>query len=242
MVYASSKKKLAASLGVMIDFHTFPAEVSEGDIFRLVPELNFDPQVHGILVEMPLPPQINANKFLSLIEPLKDVDGSHVVNRGRLLRGEDVKGTLFPVTPLSCLALLKSAGADPSGKKVTIIGRGETVGLPLAVMLIRMSATVTVCHTKTLDLKSAIKEADIVVTACGVPGLVTPDYLRPGQIVIDAGISYLPGGGVAGDTDPAAAKVVSYLSPVPGGVGSLTGILLMRNLIKALKLQSPGSF
>jgi methylenetetrahydrofolate dehydrogenase (NADP+)/methenyltetrahydrofolate cyclohydrolase len=160
-----------------------------------------------------------------------------VVNRGRLLRGEDIKGTLFPVTPLSCLQLLKSAGVSPEGKKVTIVGRGETVGLPLAVMLIRMSATVTVCHTKTQDLKNEVLRSDIVISACGVPGLVKAEYLRPGQIVIDAGISRLPDGRVAGDADPKAAEIVSYLSPVPGGVGALTGILLMRNLIKAAKLQ-----
>jgi methylenetetrahydrofolate dehydrogenase (NADP+)/methenyltetrahydrofolate cyclohydrolase len=236
VAYSRSKIRIASELDVGLDVRYLPSGATEGEIVQEAASLSRDPEVGGVLVELPLPPQARPAKVLAALDPAKDVDGAHLLNRGRLLRGDDPEA-IYPVTPLACLALLEDAGVDPEGMKVTVVGRGETVGLPLAVLLIKRHATVTVCHSRTADLASAVSGADIVVSAAGKPGLITPGMLRPGQIVLDAGISVVPPGRIAGDVDPGAAGVVAMLSPVPGGVGSLTTVLLFRNLLKAIRLQ-----
>jgi methylenetetrahydrofolate dehydrogenase (NADP+)/methenyltetrahydrofolate cyclohydrolase len=235
--YALSKKKLAASLGIAMELVLLPASARESEIVDSINKFNRDPLTRGILLELPLPPGVNQTEVLSRVDHAKDVDGSHPLNRGKLLRG-DLESALLPVTPLSCLALLESAAIPLKGQRVTVVGRGETVGLPLAALLIKKDATVTVCHSRTVNLKEEIRRADIVVSATGKAGLIQAGDLREGQVVLDAGINVLPDGSIVGDVSPTAREVVAYLSPVPGGVGTLTTILIMKNLLKAMRLAS----
>ncbi|MDR1041461.1 MAG: bifunctional 5,10-methylenetetrahydrofolate dehydrogenase/5,10-methenyltetrahydrofolate cyclohydrolase [Deltaproteobacteria bacterium] len=234
--YLRSKVRMGTELDIVVDVRSLPGDASEAEVAEEVGRLSLNPGIHGVMVELPLPKHVNPARALAEIDPVKDVDGVHLVSRGMLLRGND-PDALEPVTPLSCLALLEEAGISPSGRNVAVVGRGETVGLPLAVMLVKKSATVTVCHSRTANLAEIVSGSDIVFTAAGKPGLVDASMLRPGQTVIDAGISVLPGGKIAGDVDPRAVDVVAKLSPVPGGVGSLTTVLIFRNLMKAVRLQ-----
>jgi methylenetetrahydrofolate dehydrogenase (NADP+)/methenyltetrahydrofolate cyclohydrolase len=237
-VYFKAKERTAKELGISFVSKVFTEDAPEKDINTAIEEFNQDPLTHGILVEYPLPRGLNSNKLLSLINPLKDIDGTSVISRGTLMRG-DLSGTLVPVTPLACLTLLESTGISVSGKKVCLVGRGETVGIPLLLLLIKKHATVTICHTRTPDLAQETLEADIIVSAAGVPKLLMSEMLMPGQVVIDCGIAQLVDGTIVGDADPRVANVVDYLSPVPGGVGTLTVTLLMQNLLKAIHLQNP---
>jgi methylenetetrahydrofolate dehydrogenase (NADP+)/methenyltetrahydrofolate cyclohydrolase len=236
VAYANAKGRTFANVGMGFSLKSFGGGATESDIVGEIGRLNDDPGVHGIMLELPLPGHLDGFRVASAIRPDKDVDGITPQNRGLLLLGR-LSGALLPVTPLACLELFRHFGIDVTGKSVCIVGRGETVGLPLAVLLIKKSATVTVCHTRTKDLPGAIRKADIVVSATGKAGLVSPDMLSPGQIVIDTGISVLPDGRIVGDVDPGASEVVACLSPVPGGVGTLTVALLLRNLLKAISLQ-----
>jgi methylenetetrahydrofolate dehydrogenase (NADP+)/methenyltetrahydrofolate cyclohydrolase len=234
--YALSKEKACQNLGMNFSLNVFNENITEGELMEAIWTLNNDPGVHGILLELPLPRHISAFKAASAIKAEKDVDGIGPVNRGLLLMG-NLEEALIPVTPLSCLKLIEHTGVDLSGLAATIIGRGETVGLPLSVLLIKKHATVTVCHSKTKKLKDIVRKSDIVVAATGRPSLITKDMLSEGQIVIDAGISVLADGKISGDVEKDAADIVAYLSPVPGGVGSLTVSLILKNVFKALKLQ-----
>ncbi|MDR2459285.1 MAG: bifunctional 5,10-methylenetetrahydrofolate dehydrogenase/5,10-methenyltetrahydrofolate cyclohydrolase [Deltaproteobacteria bacterium] len=236
MAYALSKEKSCKNLGINFSLKAFDANISQEMLIGEIQKLNRDQNVHGIMLELPLPKGIDGYKVTSAIDPQKDVDGVTPVNRGLLLMGK-LNEALLPVTPLSCITLIESANADISGKSIAVVGRGETVGLPLAVLLIKRSATVTVCHSKTKDLREILKSSDIVVAATGHAGLIKPDMLTHGQIVIDAGITVLPGGSIVGDVDPLAAEIVSYLTPVPGGVGALTVMLIIKNLFKAMSIQ-----
>jgi methylenetetrahydrofolate dehydrogenase (NADP+)/methenyltetrahydrofolate cyclohydrolase len=235
-VYFKAKERTARDLGITFTARIFAEDAPEKEIVAAIDGFNRDPSTHGILVEFPLPKGLNANKILSLINPLKDVDGASVISRGTLMRGGSTE-LLVPVTPLSCLSLLDAAGIDVAGKKVCLVGRGETVGIPLLLLLIKRHATVTICHTKTPDLPQETLEADIIVSAAGVPGLLSPQMLMPGQVVIDCGVAQLGDGSIVGDADPRVSEVVDYLSPVPGGVGALTVTLVMQNLLKAIRLQ-----
>jgi methylenetetrahydrofolate dehydrogenase (NADP+)/methenyltetrahydrofolate cyclohydrolase len=237
--YALAKEKTCYSLGIAFSLNVFEADVEEDRLLSAIDTLNEDPAVHGIMLELPLPRHIDALKVASRILQEKDVDGVGPVNRGLLLLGK-LDQALLPVTPLSCLTLIESAGAEIQGKNAAVVGRGETVGLPLTVMLIKRSATATVCHSKTKDLAEVLRKSDIVVAATGQAGLIKGDMLREGQIVVDAGITVGEDGKLKGDVDPSASEVVSYLTPVPGGVGSLTVMLLLKNLFKAIGLQRKG--
>jgi methylenetetrahydrofolate dehydrogenase (NADP+)/methenyltetrahydrofolate cyclohydrolase len=234
--YLRSKVRMGTELDVVVNVISMPGDAGETEVAGEARRLSLHPDIHGVMVELPLPKHVNPARVLAEIDPAKDVDGVHPVSRGKLLRGDD-PDALEPVTPLSCLALLEEAGISPAGRNVAVVGRGETVGLPLAVMLVKMSATVTVCHSRTSNLAGIVSGSEIVFTATGRPGLVDVSMLRPGQTVIDAGISVLPDGKIAGDVDPRAADVVDNLSPVPGGVGSLTTVLIFRNLMKAVNIQ-----
>jgi methylenetetrahydrofolate dehydrogenase (NADP+)/methenyltetrahydrofolate cyclohydrolase len=235
--YAQSKEKTCKSLGIDFILREFDENVTEEKLLSAISELNQDPEVHGIMLELPLPKHLDGYRITSAIAPKKDVDGVTPVNRGLLLMGK-LGEALLPVTPLSCLTLIESVNKDIQGKDVALIGRGETVGLPLTVLLIKKSATVTVCHSKTKDLKDVVKNADIVVAATGKAGLIKADMLNEKQIVIDAGISVLPDGKLTGDVEAGAKEVVSHITPVPGGVGSLTVVLLLKNLLKAAGFQN----
>jgi len=236
-VYAQSKEKVGEKMGIKVELHVRPASTTEAEVIKLVDQLNADKNVHGILVELPLPKTIQKEKVMNRIDPRKDVDGVHPVNRGYLLGGQEHLA-LVPATPLACIELIQRSGLTLQGKKVTLVGRGDTVGRPLASLLIKRDATITVCHTKTLDLAGTVKAAEIVVAAAGFPKLVQGHMLAPGQTVIDAGINQLPDGNLCGDVDTeAASQIVRAITPVPGGVGSLTTTVIMQNLLKAVELQ-----
>ncbi|MEW6262981.1 MAG: bifunctional 5,10-methylenetetrahydrofolate dehydrogenase/5,10-methenyltetrahydrofolate cyclohydrolase [Thermodesulfobacteriota bacterium] len=236
-VYAQSKEKVGDKLGVKVELTVKPASTSEDEVLALVDQLNADQSVQGILVELPLPKHISKEKVMARLDPVKDVDGVHPVNRGYLLGGQEHLA-LVPATPLACIELMERAGVQLRGKRVALVGRGDTVGRPLASLLIKRDATITVCHTKTVDLPSITRTAEIVVVAAGAAGLVKGDMLSPGQVVIDAGINAKEGGGICGDVEyETASQVVKAITPVPGGVGSLTTSIIMNNLLKAIHLQ-----
>ena len=236
-VYAQSKEKVGEKMGIKVELHVRPASTPEAEVIKLVDELNADSAVHGILVELPLPKSIQKENVMNRISPLKDVDGVHPVNRGYLMGGQEHLA-LVPATPLACVELIQRSGLDLKGKRVTLVGRGDTVGRPLASLLIKRDATITVCHTKTVDLAATVKPAEIVVAAAGFPKLVTADMVSPGQTVIDAGINQLEDGSLCGDVDTEpVSQIVRAITPVPGGVGSLTTTVIMQNLLKAITLQ-----
>jgi methylenetetrahydrofolate dehydrogenase (NADP+)/methenyltetrahydrofolate cyclohydrolase len=225
-VYVRSKEKAAAEAGMLSFEHRLPATTSQPELLALVDELNDNPAVDGILVQLPLPPQIDERVIITRVSPDKDVDGFHPVNAGRLAIG------LFgfvPCTPLGCLRLLQSELGDLSGKEAVIIGRSNIVGKPMALLLLRENCTVTVAHSKTRDLPDVVRRADIVIAAVGRPALVKGHWLKPGATVIDVGINRTEAG-IVGDVDfNSAAEVAAAISPVPGGVGPMTIALLLRN-------------
>jgi len=240
VVYAQSKQKVGGNLGIEVDLKVMPADTPQEEVLATIQAWNADPAVHGILVELPLPKQISKEAVMEAIEPKKDVDGVHPVNRGYLLGGQEHLA-LVPATPLSCVALAERAGIELRGKRVTLVGRGDTVGRPLASLLIKRDATITVCHTKTVDLAAECQRGEIVVAAAGFAGLVTKDMISPGTVVIDAGINPTPDGkGICGDVAPDVEEVAKAMTPVPGGVGSLTTTIIMQNLLKAISLQGLG--
>ncbi|MFZ5596589.1 MAG: bifunctional 5,10-methylenetetrahydrofolate dehydrogenase/5,10-methenyltetrahydrofolate cyclohydrolase [Bacillota bacterium] len=234
VVYARSKEKSCNNIGIDFELFTLPGNVTEEDLLAQVDKLNKDENVHGIMIELPLPKHIDKKKVLEAVLPQKDVDGVHPINRGYILSGGD---GLFPATPQSCIELMLRSGVEIKGKNAVIIGRGETVGKPLVFMMLNQNATVTVCHTKTRDLAAQARQGDIVIAAVGRPKMVKADWIKPGAIVVDAGINEIEGG-ICGDVDFENVKeVASLISPVPGGVGSLTTVLIQRNVLKAIKLQ-----
>lgn len=234
--YAEAKAKLGAKLGIAVAVERFPAAAATSTLCAAVRAWNRDPAVHGILVELPLPAGVDKRQVLETIAPAKDVDGVTPVNRGLLFGGAE-EAALIPATPLACLELLAEARVQPEGKRAAVVGRGDTVGRPLAALLLTRHATVTICHTRTRDLAVVVREADVVFAAAGRPGVVTGAMIRPGAAVIDAGISEVAGE-VVGDVEwDSVAAVAGAATPVPGGVGSVTTALLMRNVLRARALQ-----
>ncbi|MBW1708958.1 MAG: bifunctional 5,10-methylenetetrahydrofolate dehydrogenase/5,10-methenyltetrahydrofolate cyclohydrolase [Deltaproteobacteria bacterium] len=237
VVYARSKEKVGDKLGIGVELTVKPADTTEEVVLDIIDQFNADENIHGILVELPLPKAISKENVMARLDPKKDVDGVHPVNRGYLLGGQEDMA-LIPATPLACVELMTRAGVKIRGKRVALVGRGDTVGRPLASLLIKRDATITICHTKTKDIPAITKAAEIVVVAAGRINLVTGDMLSPGQVVIDAGINAKEGGGITGDVEfEAAEQIVDVITPVPGGVGSLTTTIIMNNLIKAITLQ-----
>lgn len=237
VVYAQSKVKVGGNLGIEVDLKVMPSDTTQETVLEQIQGWNMDPKVHGILVELPLPKHLSKEEVMEAIDPKKDVDGVHPVNRGYLLGGQEHLA-LVPATPLSCVALMERAGIDLSGKRVTLVGRGDTVGRPLASLLIKRNATITVCHTRTKDLPAECKRGEIVVAAAGFAGLVKKDMIAEGTTVIDAGINATPDGkGICGDVAPDVEEVAKTMTPVPGGVGSLTTTIIMQNTLKAIGLQ-----
>mgnify|MGYP001316460041 CR=1 FL=1 len=238
--YARNKVTTGEKMGAVVEVHELATDTPEADVVALVKKLNADDDVHGILVELPLPGHINKANVMNAILPAKDVDGVTAEQRGYVL-GDMESMALVPATPLACIELIQRAGVDIKGKKVTVIGRGDTVGRPLAMLLLSRGrdATVTVCHSRTADLAAECRAAEILIAAAGAGAdhLVKKDDVKPGAIVIDAAINEKPDGSITGDVDPAAEEVAGVITPVPGGVGSLTTTIIVGNTVKALKLQ-----
>ena len=239
--YVGRKKKACGEMGIASFSYELPATCSEKRLLDLIAKLNADERVHGILVQLPLPKQIDEHKVLLSIDPAKDIDGFHPVNVGKMLSGEPV---FLPCTPAGCQQLLVRSGNDPSGKHVVIVGRSNIVGKPLAAILMQKAeganATVTVCHSRTKDLPSITRQGDILIAAIGVPEFVKAPMVKPGAVVIDVGqnriedASKKSGYRLVGDVDFAAvSKKAKAISPVPGGVGPMTIIMLMKNTVQA---------
>jgi len=242
--YVTAKGKACADLGMKSSHHELPAETSEDELLKLVDQLNHDDEVHGILVQLPLPKHINESKVLLAIDPNKDVDGFHPVNVGRLVIGEE----LFPpCTPAGIQELIVRSGTPTAGAEVVIVGRSNIVGKPIAIMMLQKkagaNATVTVCHTRTRDMAAHTKRADILIVAAGKQNAVTAEMVKPGATVIDVGVNRIgfTSSGKAklvGDVDFEAVKeVAGKITPVPGGVGPMTITMLMRNTVRAAKLR-----
>ncbi len=234
-VYVRSKNRATAEAGMAGFAHNLPDTISEAELFQLVTDLNADERVDGILVQLPLPPQVDATRVIETIEPGKDVDGFHPMNAGRLATGLP---SLVPCTPLGCLHLLKAELESLAGLEAVVIGRSNIVGKPMAQLLIAESATVTITHSKTRDLPGVIRRADIVVAAIGRAEMVRGDWIKPGATVIDVGINRLPTedgkGRLVGDVAfDEAVEVAAAITPVPGGVGPMTIAMLMRNTLVA---------
>lgn len=232
-VYVNNKKKACAYVGINSRSYELPEDTSEQSLLDLVQELNEDPEVNGILVQLPLPKQIDEDKVIRTISPDKDVDGFHPVSVGRLWIGE--KGFLS-CTPAGVIQLLKRSGIEIEGKECVIIGRSNIVGKPMAALLLRENATVTVAHSKTKDLKRIAKRADILIVAIGKAKFITKDYIKEGAVVIDVGMHRDEQNHLCGDVDcEGVSSVVSAITPVPGGVGPMTIAMLMNNCVETIR-------
>ena len=230
-VYVRNKVNGCLAIGMHSEKLEYPADEAPQVVLEKIAELNSDASVHGILVQLPLPPQFNEQEILEAIAPEKDVDGFHAENVGALLQG---KPQFIPCTPYGVIKMLEASGVDLVGMDAVVIGRSNIVGKPMAALLINAGATVTVCHSKTKNLAEHVARADLVVAAVGRAKFVTPEMLKPGAVVIDVGINRLPDGTLCGDVDFAAcAAVAGQITPVPGGVGPMTITMLLANTIEA---------
>lgn len=233
-VYVRNKAKAVAEVGMTPFDHKLPEDVSEANLLALIGKLNSDPAVNGILVQLPLPPQIDSQKIIAAIDPAKDVDGFHPVNAGRLASGLPA---LVPCTPLGCMILAKTVLPSLSGLDAVVIGRSNIVGKPVAQLLLAENATVTIAHSKTKDLPGVCRRADVVVAAIGKPEFVRADWIKPGATVIDVGINRVTGrdgkAKIVGDVAKDVAGVAGALTPVPGGVGPMTIACLLLNTLRA---------
>ena len=231
-VYVRNKNKTCQSLGFASFEHVLPAETPEADLLALVESLNVDEKVHGILVQLPLPGQIDSEKVLRAILPEKDVDGFHPVNMGQLVVGRSL---LVPCTPLGIITLLDRYGIDIEGKHAVVLGRSNIVGKPVSLLLLGRNATVTICHSRTRELAAVTRQADILVAAVGRARFVTADMVKDGAVVIDVGINRVDGK-LVGDVDFQGVEgKASFITPVPGGVGPMTIAMLMENTMKAFR-------
>jgi methylenetetrahydrofolate dehydrogenase (NADP+) / methenyltetrahydrofolate cyclohydrolase len=237
--YVAGKHRDSHEIGVTSIRRELPATASQADVEAVLRELNDDPACTGYLVQLPLPSGLDTTRILERIDPVKDADGLHPLNLGRLVLGQ--AGPL-PCTPRGIVELLRRYAVPIAGADVTVIGRGVTVGRPLGLLLTRRSenATVTLCHTGTRNLAEHVRRADIVVAAAGVAGLITPDLVKPGAVVLDVGISRDAESGLVGDVDPAVAQVAGWLAPMPGGVGPMTRAMLLTNVVEAAERGAEG--
>ncbi len=234
-VYVRNKRRTTESIGMKSFSYDLPADCTEKALLALIDELNANAEVHGILVQLPLPAQINAERVIERIDPKKDVDGFHPYNVGRLVLKMP---TLRPCTPYGCMRLLRETGEDLVGKHAVIVGQSNIVGRPMALELLMARCTITVCHSKTYDLPKLIGLADIVVAGIGKPRFIEGDWLKPGAIVLDVGINRLADGKLCGDFDfESASRRASWITPVPGGVGPMTIATLLANTLEAARWQ-----
>jgi methylenetetrahydrofolate dehydrogenase (NADP+)/methenyltetrahydrofolate cyclohydrolase len=232
-VYVRNKAKSCEQIGIRSEVIRLPGDTPEDQLLGVIDGLNRNPDVHGILVQLPLPDHISEEKVLLAISPEKDVDGFHPVNVGNLSIGRDA---FLPCTPAGCIELIRSTGTDIAGRHAVVIGRSNIVGKPMAMLLLREHATVTVCHSRTKDIEDVVCRADIVVAAVGRPNLVKKHWIKPGALVLDVGVNRLPDGKLTGDVDFESVKeTAGFITPVPGGVGPMTITMLLKNTIKAAK-------
>ncbi len=238
-LYVRNKIKACAEVGIRSELHEFPADVDATAVIGRIGELNGDPAVHGILVQLPLPAHHDIHAVLRTVAVEKDVDGFHLYNVGGLVLGE----TVFPpCTPYGVMKLLDYTGIDVSGKNVTIVGASNIVGKPMALMLLRHEATVAICHVRTRDLAQYTILADILIVAAGVPNLIIPQMVKTGAVVIDVGINRLPDGRLVGDIDfEGVRQKAAYVTPVPGGVGPMTVTMLLENTLVAAERATQGA-
>lgn len=244
-VYVRNKKRTAEACGFHSEQHTLPAEATQEDVLALIDKLNRDDAIHGILVQLPLPEHLDEQRITQAVSPAKDVDGFHYINIGKLTAGDAGDG-FVPCTPAGCMLMIRDhAGSDLSGKNAVVIGRSNIVGKPMASLLLAANATVTITHSRTKDLPAVCHEADIVVAAVGRPNMVKRDWIKPGAVVIDVGINRVTLAGEAksrltGDVDyDGVSQVAAAVTPVPGGVGPMTIVMLMSNTLRAAR-QSAG--
>ena len=236
-VYVRMKEKACAKVGLMSRGVRPPADVPQEELIDQIEELNRDPEIHGILVQLPLPKHLDAPTVLQHVSPDKDVDGFHPLNLGRLLSAKywDELPRFIPCTPAGAIKLIDSTGVEIEGKQAVVVGRSIIVGKPVSMLLLARQATVTLCHSRTRDLGAVTREADILVAAVGVPRLITAEMIKPGAVVIDVGVNRLEDG-LVGDVDfDQAAEVAGHLTPVPGGVGPMTITMLLANTVRSAK-------
>lgn len=232
-VYVRNKKIACEKAGIYPQEHLLPASTTQEALLDLIHQLNDDPKIHGILVQLPLPSHIESKAILQAVSPEKDADGFHPINVGRLVEGDPV---FVPCTPKGIINMIDSTGVDIAGKRAVVIGRSNIVGKPVAMLLLHRHATVTICHSRTKDLPSVVREADIVIAAIGKPFFVTSDMVKEGAVVIDVGINRLDNGKLAGDVDFEPVKErASWITPVPGGVGPMTIAMLLQNTLESAK-------
>lgn len=235
-VYVASKEKACGWVGIRSVTKRFASSISEEALINEIEQLNRDSDINGILIQLPLPNGISEENVLRSVAPEKDVDGFHPMNAGELMRAG---AKLEPCTPAGCIELLKRAGVELAGANAVVIGRSNIVGKPVSMMLLRENCTVTMCHSKTKNLKEITKNADIVISAMGRPRAVTGDMLKQGAAVIDVGINRLEDGSIVGDVDfDSASKVSGPITPVPGGVGPMTIAMLLKNTMIAAEMQN----
>ena len=235
--YVRNKRKAAERAGIRFTLHTPSGESTTGEILDICHRLSGDPDIDGMLVQLPLPRQIDTDAVLEAVPAAKDADGFHPLNLGRLAAGAAC--SVLPGTPLGCMELLRRSGVSIRGSRAVVVGRSVIVGRPLALMLVNADATVTVCHSKTRDLAAVCREADILVAAIGRPGMITADFVKPGAAVIDVGTTPV-GGRMIGDVDRASVEpVAGWLTPVPGGVGPMTVAMLLRNTVSLARARRP---
>lgn len=235
-VYVNNKKKACEECGIYSEEYALPAETSEKELLDLIDVLNNNSKISGILVQLPVPDHIDEKKIIEAINPIKDVDAFHPVNVGKIMVGDF---DFVPCTPAGVMELIKESGIEVSGKECVVVGRSNIVGKPQAMLLLHQNGTVTVCHSRTKDLKAKTKEADILVVAVGIPNFVTGDMIKPGAVVIDVGINRIADKKLVGDVEfESAEKVAGAITPVPGGVGPMTIAMLMKNTVKAAIIQN----
>jgi len=230
-VYVRNKVKACQDSGLHSVLEKYDADMTEAALLERVQALNSDPAIHGILVQLPLPPHMDAQKVIEAISPAKDVDGFHIASAGALMTG--MPG-FWPCTPYGCMKMLESIGYDLRGKHAVVIGRSNIVGKPMALMLLQQNATVTLCHSATQDLKALTLQADVIVAAVGKRNVLTADMVKPGAVVLDVGMNRNDAGKLCGDVDfEGVRKVASHITPVPGGVGPMTITMLLINTLQA---------
>ena len=235
-VYVRNKVKACTDAGMHSVLERYPATLSEAELLARIDALNHDKSIHGILVQLPLPAHIDAQKVIEAISPAKDVDGFHVASAGALVVGQP---GFWPCTPYGCMKMLESIGYKLRGKHAVVIGRSNIVGKPMALMLLQQNATVTICHSATADLKAMTLQADVIVAAVGKRNVVTADMVKPGAVVIDVGMNRDDDGKLCGDVDYAGvSRVAGYITPVPGGVGPMTITMLLVNTLEAAEREA----
>lgn len=233
VIYVRNKRKACEESGIYSEGHTLPESTSQSELLGLIERLNQDPKIHGILVQLPLPKQINSEVILNTISPFKDVDGLHPYNVGKLMMGDPV---FVPCTPAGVMAMLDYHKIPIEGRTAVVVGRSNLVGKPVAMLLMHRNATVTICHSKTRDLPEVCRRADILVAAMGRAKFITGDMVKDGAAVIDVGINRLDDGKLVGDVDyDAASKRAGWITPVPGGVGPMTIAMLLQNTLLSAK-------